>query len=78
VRAKGTGENLLKWRRQNFECGAFNHSATSPEPETGLKRPRMDGRYVTKHAKTDKGRAAYIAPSSINPAMAPSWRCLTR
>jgi hypothetical protein len=22
----------------------------------------MDGRYVTKRAKTDKGRAAYIAP----------------
>jgi predicted RNA-binding protein YlxR (DUF448 family) len=21
----------------------------------------MDGRYVTKHTKTDKGRAAYIA-----------------
>ena len=41
-----------------------------PEPETGLKTPRMDGRYVTKRAKTDKGRGAYIAPSSINPAMA--------
>ena len=26
----------------------------------------MDGRYVTKRAKTDKGRAAYIAPSSKN------------
>jgi hypothetical protein len=36
----------------------------------GLKRPRMDGRHVTKRAETDKGRAAYIAPSSINPAMA--------
>jgi hypothetical protein len=23
----------------HFECGAFNHSATSPGPETGLKRP---------------------------------------
>jgi hypothetical protein len=23
----------------HFECGAFNHSATSPEPETGLKSP---------------------------------------
>src|SRR5262249_21735445 len=44
----------------HFECGAFNHSATSPEPKTGLKRPRMDGRYVTKHAKTDKGRPGIL------------------
>ena len=66
--AKGTGDTLASM--PHFECGAFNHSATSPEPETGLKRPRMDGRYVTKRAKTDKGRGAYIAPSSINLAMA--------
>jgi len=26
----------------------------------------MDGRYVTKRAKTDKGRAAYIVPSSMD------------
>ena len=45
----------------HFECGAFNHSATSPEPEKGLKRPCMDGRYLTKRAMTDKGRTAYIA-----------------
>src|SRR5438270_6290002 len=51
----------------HFECGAFNHSATSPEPETGHKKPRMDGRYVTGRIKTDKGRTAYIAASS-NPA----------
>ena len=30
----------------------------------------MDGRYVTKRAKTDKGRAAYIASSSKNLATA--------
>jgi hypothetical protein len=23
----------------HFECGAFNRSATSPEPEEGLKKP---------------------------------------
>src|SRR5262249_59272143 len=31
------------------------------------QKARMDGRYVTKHAKTDKGRSAYIASSSVNP-----------
>jgi hypothetical protein len=54
----------------HFECGAFNHSATSPEPETGPEKPTNGRRYVTKRAKTDKGRGAYIAPSSSNPAMA--------
>jgi hypothetical protein len=54
----------------HFECGAFNHSATSPEPERASKRPRMDGRYVTKRAKTDKGRTAYIAASLTNQVTA--------
>jgi hypothetical protein len=26
-------------RMPHFECGAFNRSATSPEPEEGLKKP---------------------------------------
>src|SRR6478672_4199038 len=46
-------------------------STTQPplrSPKRALKRPRMDGRYVTKRAKTDKGRAAYIASSSKNRA----------
>jgi two-component system sensor histidine kinase KdpD len=51
----------------HFECGAFNRSATSPEPETGLKKPRMDGRYVTGRTKTDKGRTAYIAYLRTRP-----------
>ena len=54
----------------HFECGAFNHSATSPEPESGLKRLRTDGRYVTKGAKTDKGYTSYIGQRSINPVTA--------
>ena len=61
----------------HFECGAFNHSATSPEPETGLKKPELDGRYVTKRAKTDKGRRAYIASLRQQPGHRPSHaRCI--
>jgi hypothetical protein len=32
----------------------------------GPEKPRMDGRYVTKRAKTDKGYTAYIARSSMD------------
>jgi hypothetical protein len=39
----------------HFECGAFNRSATSPQPEKGLKKPKLDGGYLTKRAGTDKG-----------------------
>jgi hypothetical protein len=42
-------------RMPHFECGAFNRSATSPQPEKGLKRPKLDGGYLTKRAGTDKG-----------------------
>src|SRR6516165_3149762 len=59
----------------HFECGAFNHSATSPEPKTGLKRLRMDGRYVTKRAKTDKGCPAYIAPRSTRHGCRNDAKC---
>src|SRR5450631_1524182 len=48
-------------RMPHFECGAFNRSATSPKPKKRLKRPQLDGRYLTKQAKTDKGRPGYIA-----------------
>ena len=47
----------------HFECGAFNRSATSPEPEKSLKKPDLDGCYLTKRAKTDKASAAYIVRS---------------
>ena len=43
----------------HFECGAFNHSATSPESKQAIKSPNR-GRYLTKRDKTDKGREAYI------------------
>jgi hypothetical protein len=43
----------------NFECGAFNHSATSPESKQAIKSPNR-GRFLTKRDKTDKGREAYI------------------
>jgi hypothetical protein len=39
----------------HFECGAFNHSATSPASEEDLKKPSLDRGYVTKGAETDKG-----------------------
>src|SRR5664280_97985 len=38
----------------HFECGAFNRSATSPEPKKSLKKPVLCGRYLTKRAKRDK------------------------
>ena len=44
----------------HFECGAFNRSATSPEPEKSLKKPDLDGCYLTKRSKTDKALVAYI------------------
>ena len=44
----------------HFECGAFNRSATSPEPKKRLKKPNLDGCYLTKPTKTDKAWPAYI------------------
>src|SRR5664279_103755 len=41
-------------RMPHFECGAFNRSATSPEPKQSLKKPVLCGRYLTKRAKRDK------------------------
>lgn len=37
----------------HFECGAFNRSATSPEPKKAKNGP-LGRRYLTKQAKTDK------------------------
>src|SRR5579864_4819658 len=39
-------------RMPHFECGAFNHSATSPEPRRATKSP-IGRRYLTKWACTD-------------------------
>ncbi len=38
----------------HFECGAFNRSATSPEPKKSVKNPDLGGCYLTKRAKRDK------------------------
>ncbi len=51
----------------HFECGAFNRSATSPEPEKSLKKPDLDGCYLTKRSKTDKALVAYIVRSQRSP-----------
>ena len=50
-----------------FECGAFNHSATSPEPETGQKRPRMDGRRECTQCVTDLRRELRAKKSGRDP-----------
>jgi hypothetical protein len=50
-------------RMPHFECGAFNRSATSPEPKMSLKKPDLNGCYLTKPTKTDKALAAYIVRS---------------
>ena len=55
-------------RMPHFECGAIDHSATSPKPKKNLNRPQLDGRYLTKRTKTDKGLAAYIVPCTRKPA----------
>src|ERR1700687_5993207 len=47
-------------RMPHFECGAIDHSATSPTPEKSLKKPDLDGCYLTKQAKTDKALQRYI------------------
>ncbi len=59
----------------HFECGAFNRSATSPEPEKSLKKPDLDGCYVTKRAKRDKrqtrlGRRILCAAKGNRPPAA--------
>ena len=66
--AKAGGEGGIRTpdtvaRMPHFECGAFNRSATSPEPEKSLKKPDLDGCYVTKQTKTNKALAAYIVRS---------------
>src|SRR5215471_6506844 len=52
----------------HFECGAFNHSATSPEPETGPKGPRTDGAIYprapveTRETRDRQGSPALYCP----------------
>ena len=47
-------------RMPHFECGAFNHSATSPEPET--KQPVQNGAIYL--AKGMRANNRYSAPTS--------------
>jgi hypothetical protein len=44
-------------RMPHFECGAIDHSATSPWPHRAQTAPSV-GRYVSKAARRDKGAAA--------------------
>ena len=44
-------------RMPHFECGAIDHSATSPWPHRAQTAPSV-GRYLSKAARRDKGAAA--------------------
>jgi hypothetical protein len=44
-------------RMPHFECGAIDHSATSPWPDRAGKTPVRSGGYVSKAAGGDKGGA---------------------
>jgi hypothetical protein len=73
---------LAHWRRgrdsnPRYPCeyAAFRVRCFQPlshlsGARNGPEKATNGRRYVTKGAKTDKGRGEYIAPSSINPAMA--------
>jgi hypothetical protein len=47
----------------HFECGAFNHSATSPESVKGLSGVAQ---YLAAEAARDKG-APPLRPCTLNP-----------
>ena len=42
----------------HFECGAFDHSATSPGAITGLFRPPRSGRVLGEDEEGDKALRA--------------------
>lgn len=47
-----------------FECGAFNHSATSPKAQRGLKKPKLDSRLSNRARRDRQGYAlvTYLLP----------------
>ena len=48
----------------NFECGAFNHSATSPRMPNQGQGVRGRGRVLGEDARSDKARAGQFAQAS--------------
>ena len=54
-------------RTPHFECGAFNHSATSPWPQGDVERPPPVARYVTNSMRRDKGGRRYFTIWLIQP-----------
>jgi hypothetical protein len=59
----------------HFECGAFNHSATSPEPETGLKRP-LNGRALCNQQRQDRQGSGGVYCARLSEPVRPG-RCVT-
>ena len=57
----------------HFECGAFNHSATSPRGLCGAKRPPVVARYVAGQGLTGNDFSASWPRSERDPASTSSW-----
>jgi hypothetical protein len=62
-------------RMPHFECGAFNHSATSPRPEPS---PAVVRGVLTKVVRRNKGRVwlAVLKLASLDAGTHPRWRLL--
>jgi hypothetical protein len=85
---KSSGERWSRkdWRRgrdsnprYGYPYAAFRVRCIQPlchlsAARPGLKKPQTDGRYLTKRAKTNKGRAAYIGFRERNAGQA-GHRC---
>ena len=61
----------------HFECGAFDHSATSPAPLWGDGAPRS-GRVLGEDGRADKARDAKFAGAGDKPAARQKWDRQTR
>ena len=56
----------------HFECGAFDHSATSPAPSWGEAAPGS-GRVLGEDGRPDKARKAKFAARGGKPAAGQEW-----
>src|SRR6202521_5998921 len=62
----------------HFECGAFDHSATSPGANNGATLPLRSGRVLGEDGGSDKAREARISEPSGSNGGRQAWDRQTR
>src|SRR5437879_2961554 len=57
----------------HFECGAFDHSATSPGSQNGAVQPPRSGRVLGEDGGSDKARRPRIPRGPVEAKGASRW-----